>query len=418
MTEEKLTQEVTEPIKEKIIGDITPKKKFLNFVTAVGHVRVRFLTNVALIKGEKLSGLGLENVIFKLTLCDEGTIKFEEVDTNKTDFQLRKRLIDDICDEPVTGYAQKFVISTLEFVDKDGTKCYLEVDTLKPIDRLKSIFDEVDTSISEKGLSFLDDLLSDLPEEEAKEEEDSKEEVMESQTSTYSTSMMEEAFKKMNEDKINELKYRIEDTEKDILKTKSEINNAEAKLKKNSSELRVLNTRLESMTPGDEPNGHIFFITEEQKNETGLDDSTKAIADKIADLMNLKKDVLFNYLTGGFYKIKIAKKGEIDKKIDKIDSEILEKMSTIDVVGKLTMIDSDEFEYRGELNWHQLVARMIRKGFEQDPEFDKQCHSNSYESKELGKLDQTKEDPKGCGENCDGECNCNDECGSDCNCSK
>jgi hypothetical protein len=46
------------------------------------------------------------------------------------------------------------------------------------------------------------------------------------------------------------------------------------------------------------------------------------------------------------------------------------------------MISSTEFEYRGELNWHQLVDKMIRMGFEQNPEFDQECGSNSYESKE------------------------------------
>ena len=34
------------------------------------------------------------------------------------------------------------------------------------------------------------------------------------------------------------------------------------------------------------------------------------------------------------------------------------------------------------MNWHQLVGKMIRNGFEQEPEFDKLCQSNSYESKE------------------------------------
>jgi len=53
-----------------------------------------------------------------------------------------------------------------------------------------------------------------------------------------------------------------------------------------------------------------------------------------------------------------------------------------DVLGKMVSSTPGEFEYRGELNWHNLVNKMIRNGFEQDPEFDKICQSNSYQSKE------------------------------------
>ncbi len=381
-------------VKELIIGDFKPKRKFLNFVSAINGKRIRILSDIAFIKGEKLSGLGLDNVIFKVTICDEGTIKFEEVDTNVTDYAYRKRLIDDITSMDVTGYAQKFVVNDLEFADKNGGRCYLEVEEKKPIDKLKSLFDEMDNTkeISEKGLSFLDELLSNKEEESvanilfsSETDEELKREFEGESTTVEEKSaktMMEESFKRMNDDKINELKDRLEDKESEIRKAKVEISHAEAKIKSSSDELKVLNTRLESLSPGDEANGYVFFVTEEQKNETGVDDSTKEIADKIADLMNLKKDVLFKYLTGGFYKIKIGKKGENDKKLDSMDSDILEKIHSIDPIGKITMTDSNEFEYRGELNWHQLTGKMIRKGFEQDPEFNKISGSNSYESKE------------------------------------
>ena len=93
------------------------------------------------------------------------------------------------------------------------------------------------------------------------------------------------------------------------------------------------------------------------------------------------KDVLFEQLTGGFYKIRIAKKDDISAEKVEMTKEILEKMS-FDPMGKMSMETPGEFEYRGDLNWHQLVGKMIRNGFEQEPEFDKLCQSNSYDSKE------------------------------------
>ena len=388
---EQETMNTEQEVKQPVIGEFKPKRKFLNFVSAVNGARVRFLRDIAFVKGEKLSGT-LEGIVFKITICDEGTINFEEVDTNVTDVAQRQRLIDDIDTTDVTGYAQKYVVAGIQFADVNGDICYLEVEEKKPIDKLKSLFDEEEKpSLSNKGMSFLDDLLggSDeveplvLSEEDAKVFVEAIENPAEPNENLKSAakSYMEEQFRKMNEDKINELKGRVEDAEKEVVKLNREISISENKLKKQTEDLKVLNSRLESLTPGDEPNGYVFYVSEEQKNDVGLDESTKHVADKIADILGLKKDVLFDQLTGGFYRIKIAKKDDITNQDFKLEKEIYEKIATIDVTGKMTVVDG-EFEYRGDMTWHQLVGKMLRKGFEQEPEFDKLCQSNSYDSKE------------------------------------
>lgn len=388
---EQETMNTEQEVKQPVIGEFKPKRKFLNFVSAVNGARVRFLRDIAFVKGEKLSGT-LEGVVFKITICDEGTINFEEVDTNVTDAAQRQRLIDDIDTTDVTGYAQKFVVGGIQFADVNGDICYLEVEEKKPIDKLKSLFDEEEKpSLSNKGMSFLDDLLSGSDEVEplVLSEKDAEifVEAIENpaepneKLKSAATSYMEEQFRKMNEDKINELKGRVEDAEKEVVKLNREISISENKLKKQTEDLKVLNSRLESLTPGDEPNGYVFYVSEEQKNDVGLDESTKHVADKIADILGLRKEVLFNQLTGGFYRIKIAKKDDITNQDFKLEKEIYEKIATIDVTGKMTVVDG-EFEYRGDMTWHQLVGKMIRKGFEQEPEFDKLCQSNSYDSHE------------------------------------
>jgi hypothetical protein len=374
-----------------VIGTFKPKRKFLNFVSAISGARVRLLRTTAFLKGEKISGV-LEGVKFKVTICDEGTINFEEIDTNQSDKAMIQRLINDIDSMDVTGYAQKFIVANLEFRDADDQLCYLEVEHQKPIDRFASILDslkeeetkvgEVSTTISDKGLSFLDSLFGDQSEDdvvidEKTEEFESKEEV-EVETKSESISYMEESFRKMNEEKVNELKRRIEDSQKDIIKYKNDMTFAERKLNEVNTNLGVLQTRLETMTPGDDPNGYVFFISEEQKSELGIDDNTKEIAGKIADLMNLKKDVLFKHLTEGFYNIRIAKKDDFNS--EELEKEIVSKLLSIDPMGKISKSETG-FEYRGELNWHQIVQKMIRAGFEQESEFDKFCNSNSYESK-------------------------------------
>ena len=400
------TEQEQENQKETIIGDYKPKRKFLNFVSAVNGARIRYIRDIAFVKGEKLSGM-LEGAIFKITICDEGTIKFEEQEgTNLSDPAMIQRLIDEIDSTDITGYAQKFVVSGIEFADVDGGRCYLEVEHDKPIDKLKSLFDEDESQeISERGLSILDDLFSgtedveplDLSESDVEailEEIENPSEPNEALKSA-AQSYMEESFRKMNEQKIEELKGRIEDHHKEIAKQKTDASRAESKIKENKDQIRILESRLDSLEPSANSNGYVFFVSEQKKHETGLDESTRHVADKIADIMGLKKEALFDMLTGGYNVIKIAKKGsdytgeslnkkiESEEEIEQIKKDMLElqKMQSlakqIDADGEFSL-GEDGITYQGSLNWHQLVGKMIKKGFEQDPDFDKAAGSNSY----------------------------------------
>ena len=412
MQEDIQNQETEEVRKEPLIGEFKTKRKFLNFVSAVNGARIRFIRDVAFLKGEKLSGV-LEGAIFKITICDEGTINIEEQEgTNLSDKAMLQRLLNEIDEMDVTGYAQKFIVGSLEFADVKGDRCYLEVEHQKPIDKLKSLFDEDEkVEVSEKSLSLLDDLFGSSDEEEW-DEDHALSEVMNSMLDDLSEediktiveevenpsepneklkvaaeSYMEQQFRKMNEAKIIELEYRIEETQKEIIRCKNEAKQAEKKAEEKAEALGILETRLETMKPGDEPNGYVFCVSEEIKDMEELDETEAKVAAKIADIMKLKKDVLVKMLTEGYYKIKIAKSDDITNQDFELDKEIYNKIMTLDIDGKMLLTDS-EFQYRGKLNWHQLVAKMIKSGFAQDEEFDKLCNSNSYESKEEEKVEE------------------------------
>ena len=379
MIENNIENEIT---KEPFIGEFKPKRKFLSFVSAVSGKKIRLIRETAFIDGVKLSGM-LELAKFKITICDEGTINFEEVEgTNLSDTAMRQRLINEIDSTDVSGYAQKFIVAGLEFEDKDGYKCFLEVEYVKPYDKLMNLFEEEQkeetTELSEKGLNFLDMLLSGetIEDETPTIREEVIEEVVEKPIAlTY----MEEQFNKMNEDKINELKERIEKTETEIKRYNSEVKHAEANAEKSSEALSILETRLETLVPNAISNGYVFLVSDEQKSEIGLSDSDTELVGRISDLMKLKKDVLIKHLTESFYKISIAKKDNFEDK--EASKEIYKLVQSVDLFGKFTVTAEGEFEYRGKLNWHQLTAKMLKKGFEQEPEFDKIAGSNSYEVK-------------------------------------
>ena len=402
-----------EETKEKVIGKYKTNRKFISFLSALQGARVRLFREIAYIDGKQLSGV-LDGAKFKITICDEGTINFEVVENNSLtpniDDSMIERLITSIDEMRVNGYAQKFVVSDLEFKDEDGSRCYLEVEHQKPIDRFASILDSfneksTDTTLSDKGFSILDALFSSESDEEVESEsEGESEQIILSERDaevffentqepndnlkSAAQSYMEEQFIKMNEGKINELKKRIENTEKEVELVRGEISMSEKKLKNKLEDLKVLETRLDSFNKNDDLNGYVFYVSEEQKAEDiGLTEDNRAIADKIADILSLKKDVLFKMLTEGHYKIRIAEKSDMAAEKVKVTADILEKIKSLvngdeSLEAKVTMVEPGQFEYRGSLNWHQVVGKMIRKGFEQEPEFDKLCQSNSYDSHE------------------------------------
>ena len=192
---------------------------------------------------------------------------------------------------------------------------------------------------------------------------------------------MEESFRKMNEEKVLELKDRIEKTEREILKFKMDVKQTESKITSSSDSLKILNSRLESLQPKDEPIGYDFFVSTENKSDIEPDENLVAVVEKIAPVLKLNTPVVIDMLTKGYYTIKIQKQVQSEEE-NTIEREIYRKIVSIDVMGKVDMISPTEFEYRGDMTWHQLVDKMIRMGFEQNPEFDKISGSNSYESKE------------------------------------
>lgn len=372
-----------------IVGEFKPKKKFLSFISTGRGSRVRLNREVAFIKGEKLSGI-LNGSVFKITIhAETGTIDFEESkNTNLSDSGMRQRLLDDIESRLVVGYTNKYVISGLDFEDEEGNLCYLEVDETKPFDRLRGLFEDDEVApveVSKRGLDFLSDLLGDDEDEEPDvlEAEAAIEEVVETievVVEKPALSFLEQQFKDMNDAKVLELTSRINDSKADIAKYEKEIKFAEGNRDKVMKSMGVLETRLETLTPGDEPNGYVFFVSDKQDNGIELNDDTKAVATKIAKLMNLKVDVLLENLTEGFFKIKIATKDTYS--VENINQEIYEKIVNIGLRGEFSIVADGELQYTGDLNWHQLVSKMLRNGFEQDAEFEKNAGSNSYKSKE------------------------------------
>lgn len=398
MIEQVKEEEVVVPI----IGKYKPKRRFLNFVSGrKGGVRV--LSDFAFLKSKQLSGM-IDDVIFKITICDEGTINFDEMDTNLCNDEMIQRFVDYIDDLDVTGYMEKYIIPSLDFLNADDKRVYLEVETQKPIDKLFSLFDELkpqntmnedDMKVSDNGLSLLDNLFGD--DNETKDTvtptvgetlETKSEDIIEEKQETYAEQMMRESFEKMSNEKISELTERISKSKKDIHKYKLDIKQAESNLKTSIDDAKVLQTRLDTLKPNDPLNGYVFYVSPENKTGIEADPTTVEVIKKISPLLRLKEDAVIDILTKGFYTIKIAEKSDINK--TDVPKEIYNKLiDVVDVDAKISVISANEIEYRGDMTWHQLVGKMIKMGFEQYPDFDKLCGSPSYQSEEEPKSEFT-----------------------------
>lgn len=387
--------------KEKKIGQFKTNRKYVSFVSTIRGSKVRLIRTTAVLDGSKIYGL-LEGVKLKFTICDEGTVDLEEItDTNVTDDSMKKRILEDIDDMETNMYSQKSVISSLTFKDENNDPCYLEVEYKTPMERMREITSDEnnkDIEISDKARNAINELFKDLKDEDNEKQENVSEEIVtedntdekergvtitnvdkddtekESESETY----IRESIEKAKKEKIISLQNRISDTSDDIAKYKREKQSAEKKLSEVVEQLSILNKRLESMDLKPEPNGYVFFVSEEKKSDVGLTKENREIADKIADIIGLKKDVLFDKLTNGYYEITIGKADDIKSKDVKISEDILSKLILIDTDGKIEMSKNNKLIYTGSLNWHQIVGKMIKLGFEQNDEFDKISGSNSY----------------------------------------
>jgi uncharacterized coiled-coil protein SlyX len=393
-------------IKTKI-GKFKTQTKFIEFIGGKGYIN--FISNEAIIEGKLLSGLDLEGTKFKLTICDEGTVDLDEVDTNLTTEEQRGRLIEVIEDKTIGKYRNRSVVQELDFLSVQKVKdkfvpLYLAVEYVTPIEKLTSLFDEV-SEISDDAMDNLNDLLNSWFEDEdfAKEvqemvgEENSQvvEDIkgvidgtfMQHHDTNINTSVnqIEDSFKKMKEDKLNELKSKKTKREEELSKFTFQLSSLEKSIEEAKSDLKLLEDRIDDIQPVEPPIGYYFNVSEKQNETVILEPEIESIIkDKVSKVKGINVEAFMKLFTSGEYHIKIAKKTDggfsLVEDFKDVTSDVLEKLSCLSL-----SIDDKKLVYVGEMSWGEMVNKMIKMGFEQSPDFDKLCGSNSYTSTEESK---------------------------------
>jgi hypothetical protein len=375
------------------VGKFITNTKFLEFVGGKGHVN--FITDEAIIEAKYLSGLDLDDVKFKLTICDDNTVDFDEVDSNTTTFEQRQRLLEIIEEKTATSYRNRTVIQELPFTSTKEVKdkfvpLYLAIEYVKPIEKLGSFFDD-ESDISEDALHNLDSLLNSWFEDEefAKEVQEmideeniehSNETIMQDHD-TNITSMVESSFLKMKGDKLKELKDNKFKKASELNKLEFQLSTIEKNIESIKGDIKLLEDRIDDIQPTEPPNGYYFFVSERQNEKVVLEPEIESIIkDKVSKIKSINVENFMKLFTDGEFHIKLSKKTddgfELVEDYLNLPEEIIHTLTNLNLG-----IDENHLIYQGELIWSQIVNKMLKLGFEQNPDFDKKCDSNSYHSK-------------------------------------
>lgn len=400
-----MKKEKSEEVKP-VIGKYKTKDKFIDFVGGKGNLN--FISNEATIDGKYLTGLELDGIIFKLTICDGDTVNFDEVDTNVTTSDQRSRLLEVISDKTVVPYRQRTVVTELPFMSVQKVKdknvsLYLSVECQTPMSKLTSLLDDDGTEclidVSDDAMDNLDSILSWFDDEEfansiaemINEEnsqvvEDVKGVIDDTFIQHHDTSMdvisqVENSFSKMKEEKLDELKSKRSKKEEEIVKYNYQISSIEKTLEETKSDLKLIEERIDDLQPIEPSNGYYFNVSERQNESVVLEPGIeKIIREKLSKVKSINTENFMKLFVDGEYQIRIGQDiyGSIDEVTDykNLSVDIMKSLDKVSV-----FISSDKLIYQGDKNWADIVNKMIKNGFNQSPEFDKKCGSNSFGTK-------------------------------------
>lgn len=381
-------------------GNYQTKLKFLEFIGGKGFVN--FISHEAIIEANQLSGLGMDGIKLKLTICEDSTVNIDEVDTSLTTEPQRKRLLEIIEEKTIGSYRGRTVIQELGFVsvtkvNDQNVPLYLSVEVTKPIEILADVIDNP-LKASKQALGKLSELLDTwLVDDEDEVETDVQitEEIMKDHDipNNNVAEQIKSSFDSMRQDKLDELKKSKSKKEEELSKLNFQLNATQNRIVELENEIRLNQDRLDDLQPTEAPTGYFFNVSERQNEQIVLEpEIEKIIKEKVSKIKSINVENFMKLFTDGEFHITLGKIHEDTLvKVDDIKtlpSEVTEKLYSLD-----SKPADDKFIYVGDLVWSQLVNKMIKMGFEENSEFNKICGSNSYnsntETKETFKQNKT-----------------------------
>ena len=232
------------------------KKEFIGFVSNVSGTRVNLINETAYLKPHTIYGMMDEKVKLKFEISDKQVNVTNVGDHEISDDRIQK-IIDDICLSKVSSYTDKSIFPEFKFESEDGNLCYLQTNSVKPIDKLRNSM-KSSVKPTENSLNKIKDILN---KSKRKKSDKVAEEQIEISENKKTSNHLKEQFDKLNKEKEKELEDKIQDKENAILKVKNEIKFKENEIDKIKQDLDLTKRRLDKLKSGSiEFNNYFFHI--------------------------------------------------------------------------------------------------------------------------------------------------------------
>jgi hypothetical protein len=233
---------------------------------------------------------------------------------------------------------------------------------------------------------------SETDEELARElegESDEEIEVISSEPIFDHKKQMEESFIKMKQEKIDDLNKRLSNKKKELVKFTQDMKLSTKKVGDTEDEIKLLESRLETLEPEAKFTGYYFNVSERLNEKVNLEpEIAELIKSKISKVKSINVEAFMKLFEDGEYQIRLGANsmdvvGEITD-YENLSEEAQKALSKLGV-----KMSDGKLIYMGDMNWGDIINKMVKLGFSQDSEFDKHCGSNSYKAAQYGKVDTT-----------------------------
>ena len=377
-----------EPSKPKVFGKFTCKTIFHDFMGTIGNINL--LSKTARIKGKYFDCMNLENIEFKMTLCDDNTFDFEEIVMDggesvcsNEDIRRYLRAFED-CN--VVGYRNKSVIPDMTFVATHTVKdkeiqvdSYLVIDPRKPYNDLLDIMEEPTTELAvEIDMEDFDKKMSELFDDEPETNEPPVPVLSEQEEAPLSSqSLLVEEFLEAKKEKREILRKKMETIISEYKVAKNSYSLASGKMRECDGEIKLLASRIDSLEINEPLNGYYFYIPESISAASFLaEDVRKQIEDKLHSMNFNNTEGFMKVFEDSLFRIRFGL--DIDGVITELTDykNIYPLIKDIDLANEAKIYIGQDgiLYYEGQIEWSHLNNKLIRLGFENNQKFEELCN--------------------------------------------
>lgn len=340
-------------------GKYTTKTKFIKFIDSKSRKKTNY--DEALVDGRYFSQ---ESIKFKIKIYDDSSIDFDEVETNLTTEQDRKRYLDLLEDKTATPVKDGLLVNGIMFhkIDSDD-ELLLIVQNEAPYSKVAAILESniEEIKVTKKQKSKLDKLFDLFNDDEEQEVDTPVIAEVVKPIEVEEPIQLKNNFEELKIQKKQELESSLEKLEKDLAKLSFEKERTDKSIHEKKKEIDLLKSRIRSLGIKPELNGYQFHVSEIKEQKVNLDkENERIIREALTKVKTIDVDAFMKIFEAGEYHITIFKDGKKIKFKEIKDQNVFKTLLNLNLI-----IEDENLIYRGDKDWHSIVDFLVENGFEQ-----------------------------------------------------